>query len=58
MDELDLPPPSRKPKPLDPLSIEELEQYIQTLQAEIERARSMIASKQAARSGADKVFGF
>lgn len=58
MDDQDLPPPPNKPVSLDPLSIDELEGYIRSLEAEIGRARRMIASKQAARSGADEFFGF
>jgi uncharacterized small protein (DUF1192 family) len=58
MDDLELPPPSRKPKALDPMSVDELEAYIKALEAEIDRARQMIASKQNARKGADEFFGF
>jgi uncharacterized small protein (DUF1192 family) len=43
-------------KPLDPLSIAELEHYISELEAEIVRARGAITSKQAIRSGADGLF--
>lgn len=58
MDDLELPPPTHKPKALDPMSIDELEAYITALEAEIERARQMITSKQSARKGADQFFGF
>lgn len=43
-------------KNLDPLSVTELEDYIATLQTEIERARTMITQKNAARAGADSFF--
>lgn len=51
--------PKKKPvtlKPLDPLSIGELEDYIKDLETEIQRARAAIAAKQAVRSGADSLF--
>lgn len=56
MDELE---PRRKPaqlKPLDPLSVGELEEYIQSLEAEIARAKAAIAAKQSHRAGADSIF--
>lgn len=45
--------PERK---LEPLSIEELHDYIAELQAEIERAREMITAKQVHRGGAEELF--
>jgi len=45
-----------KPKNLDPLSIGDLEAYIEALQAEIERARATIAARQAHRGGAEALF--
>ena len=58
MDEQDLEPRQKKPapKPLDMLSIAELEDYIAELETEIRRVRSAIAAKQSHRSGADKFF--
>jgi uncharacterized small protein (DUF1192 family) len=58
MDPEDLEPRQKKPalKPLDPLSIAELESYIAELEAEITRVRAAIAAKQAVRSGADSLF--
>jgi uncharacterized small protein (DUF1192 family) len=41
---------------LSALSIEELEERITTLEAEIARAKAMIASKRQARGAADSVF--
>jgi uncharacterized small protein (DUF1192 family) len=51
--------PRKKPaalKPLDPLSIAELEAYIGELEGEIARVRAAIAAKQAIRSGAANLF--
>lgn len=51
--------PRLQPKPvkdLDPMSVEALTNYIVGLEGEIERAREMIASKQAARGAADTFF--
>ena len=58
MDLEDLEPRKQKPKPKDlgPWSIEELEDYIANLQAEIERARGAIKAKQAQRAGAAAIF--
>ncbi|CAA7625125.1 DUF1192 domain-containing protein [Magnetospirillum sp. SS-4] len=41
---------------LDPLSIEELRDYIGELEAEILRARDAIARKQAVKAGAEAFF--
>lgn len=56
LDELE--PRKKKPpaKDLTPFSVDELEDYIVGLQAEIERARAAIASKKAFRSGAEAFF--
>jgi uncharacterized small protein (DUF1192 family) len=58
MDPEDLEPRQKKPamKPLEPLSIGELESYISQLEEEIARAKAAIAAKQAVRSGADSLF--
>jgi len=56
MDELE---PRRKPvqlKPLEPLSIGELEEYVSSLEAEIARAKAVIAAKQSHRAGLDGLF--
>ena len=56
MDELE---PRRKPvaqKPLEPMSVGELEEYIAGLEAEIARARAAIAAKQSHRAGLDGLF--
>ena len=58
MDPEDLEPRQRKapPKPLDGMSVAELEEYIVGLEAEITRARGVIAGKQSHRSAADALF--
>jgi uncharacterized small protein (DUF1192 family) len=58
MDWDDLEPQKRKkqPKPLDPLSIEELGTYILDLTAEIERAKAEIAKKKAVKDAASAFF--
>lgn len=58
MDDDDLKPRKAKPAPrdLDPLSIEELNDYIAELEAEIERIRAHIAAKESHRSGAEAFF--
>lgn len=51
--------PRRKPperKNLEPMSVEELTEYIAGLEAEIERARAAIAAKKNVRSGAEALF--
>ena len=51
--------PGKKPpqkRNLEPLSIDELEGYIDALGAEIERARGEIVRKQAHKSAADSFF--
>lgn len=56
-DELDPLQPKAKPRDLQPLSVEELENYIAALEQEIQRADAMIAKKQAHKSGIDALFG-
>ena len=46
-----------KPKDLQALSIDELEDYIASLESEIARADAAIAQKQKHRSGIDALFG-
>jgi uncharacterized small protein (DUF1192 family) len=51
--------PQNVPKPkrdLDPMSIEELNEYIAEMQEEIERVRAEIAKKEAHRAGVDSLF--
>ena len=45
-----------KPKDLDAMGIDELEDYIADLEAEIARVREKIAAKQSFKSGAEAVF--
>ncbi len=58
MDTDDLEPRKEKPKrkDLESMSIEALNDYVGELEAEIERAKLMIAGKEKARSSADTVF--
>ncbi len=57
LDELDpRRPAGAAPRPLDPLSVEELSEYIAKLEAEIVRARQAIAAKQSVRAGAEALF--
>lgn len=51
--------PKNMPKPkrdLDPISIEELHEYIAEMQEEIERVRAEIARKEAHREGVESIF--
>ncbi len=54
----DLEPSKKKPAPKDltVMSVAELQQYIATLEAEIERARAAIAAKDVQRSAAESLF--
>jgi uncharacterized small protein (DUF1192 family) len=55
----DLPKPSRKllvPPPLDMLGVDELNEYILLLEAEIARVKAAISSKDAARAAAAAFF--
>lgn len=58
MDFEDLEPRKQPPKPRDlsGWSVDDLTAYIENLQAEIGRAREMIASKQGHRAAADAFF--
>ena len=60
MDAEDLEPLTKKVKPRDLsiMSIEDLEEYIETLQAEIIRSEDAIAKKRSAREGAESVFKY
>lgn len=51
-----LPPPKAKPFNLEGLDIADLEARIAALEAEIERCRALIASKQNQRGAADALF--
>ena len=57
-EEEDLLPQRQKPKPKDLtlLGIAELEEYINTLEVEIGRARAEIAAKEKQRTGAEALF--
>lgn len=51
--------PKNMPKPkrdLDPISIEELREYIAEMEEEIERVRAEIARKEAHRAGVESIF--
>jgi len=51
--------PQNMPKPkrdLDPMSIEELQEYIKEMKKEIERVRGEIAKKKAHRAGVEGIF--
>lgn len=54
----DLDPRKKKPaaKPLDPVSIPELKEYIARLREEIVRAETEIAKKEKLKSAADAIF--
>ncbi|MDX1710806.1 MAG: DUF1192 domain-containing protein [Rhodovibrionaceae bacterium] len=58
MDWNDLEPKKKKPAPKDlhVMGVEELEEYIAELEAEIARAREVIAQKQKHRSGVEGLF--
>lgn len=58
MEPEDLEPKTQKPalKNLEVLSIEALGEYIEELEAEIERVRGAIKVKEAARAGAEAFF--
>ena len=58
MDEEDLEPLHATPKPrnLDPMSIDQLDEYIAELEAEIERVRGEIARKRAHFGAAEALF--
>jgi len=56
-DDLDPKTPKTKLRDLQPMSIQELEEYIAALEQEIARADAMIAKKQAHKSGIVSLFG-
>ncbi|WP_299397513.1 DUF1192 domain-containing protein [Pelagibius sp.] len=58
MDIEDLEPRKQAPKPrdLDSLGVEQLEEYLAELQAEVARVEEKIAAKKSYRSGADAFF--
>lgn len=56
-DDLDPPKPKEKRRDLQPMSVEELEDYIASLQAEIARADETIARKKAHHDGIEALFG-
>lgn len=58
MDIEDLEPRKKAPKPkdLESLGVEELEEYLAELEAEAERVRQKIAAKKSYLSGADALF--
>ncbi|MBT5108696.1 MAG: DUF1192 domain-containing protein [Rhodospirillaceae bacterium] len=58
MEEQDLEPRNRKPKPrdLDVMSIEALGEYIEDMEAEIARVREAISAKENWRDNADSFF--
>ena len=56
-DELEALRKHAKPRDLQPLSLQELEDYIAALEQEILRADAMIAKKQSHKNGIDALFG-
>ena len=56
-DELEPQRKTLKPLDLQQLSVQELRDYILSLEAEIARAEDMIAKKEAHKSGIDSLFG-
>ncbi len=56
-DDLDAPRPKTKRRDLQPMSVEELEDYIASLEEEIARADDMIAKKKAHKNGVEALFG-
>jgi uncharacterized small protein (DUF1192 family) len=56
-DELEPARPVLKPVDLQQMSIEELENYIIMLEAEIARTETMITKKNAHKSGVEALFG-
>lgn len=57
-DDLDPPRPVAKPADLQGMSIQDLKDYIASLEAEIARAEAMIVQKESHKSGADSLFSF
>jgi len=59
MDDDELPRPKRRwvePVALEPVSVEDLREYVAALRAEIGRVESAIEGKQSHRSAAEKFF--
>jgi len=56
-DELDPQKVNVKPRDLQPMSVQELEDYIAALEQEIIRADEMIVKKQAHKDGIEALFG-
>ena len=56
IDDLEPQKQAKPKKDLEVMSIEALHEYIEELQADIERARGAISQKQAARQGAEAFF--
>ena len=56
-DELEPSPQKAKLRDLQPMSVQELENYIAALEQEIARADAMIAKKQAHKNGIEALFG-
>ena len=56
-DDLDPPRPTLKPLDLQQMSVGELKEYIDALNAEIKRAQDTIAKKEAHKSGIESLFG-
>ena len=56
-DDLDPPRPKAKLCDLQPMGIQELEEYIASLEEEIARADAEIAKKKAHKSGIEALFG-
>ncbi|MDR3451019.1 MAG: DUF1192 domain-containing protein [Alphaproteobacteria bacterium] len=56
-DELEPQKATVKPRDLQTMSVEELENYIAALESEIARADAMIEKKQAHKSGVEALFG-
>ncbi|MEE8501135.1 MAG: DUF1192 family protein [Kiloniellales bacterium] len=58
MDLEDLEPRKQQPKPkdLESMGVEELEEYLAELESEADRVREKIAAKKAYLSGADSLF--
>lgn len=56
IDDEELERPSPVPPKLETLGVQELQDYIEKLRAEIGRAEAMIKSKQSVRSGAEALF--
>ncbi len=56
MEEGELQPKAPEPKDLEPMSIEQLEDYVAEMKAEIARVEEAIAAKKDIRVGAEALF--